>query len=136
MHAKPTKNKIMGAIIRLMSTMLLLILYTPKPVAAITSLPELIGSPISVFNKLPKASQDTIIWFLGLLALTLIICIFIGVSKNIIKTSVGSSTKDAKLSTGGVLDNISILIVIIVGSLVIGVGGALILGLSTTSAAP
>jgi len=121
---------------RLMSSVLLLILYTPKHVAAITSLPELIGSPIAVFNNLPKASQDTIIWFLGLLALTLIICIFIGVSKNIIKTSVGSSTKDAKLSTGGVMDNISILIVIIVGSLVIGVGGALILGLSTTPTVP
>lgn len=135
MHIKSSKNKV-NAILQLVSAVLTIILFLPSRAVAITSLPELIGSPISVFNNLPKTSQDTIIWFLGLLALTLIICIFIGVSKNIIKTSVGSSTKDAKLSTGGVLDNISILVVIIVGSLVIGVGGALILGLSTTPAAP
>ena len=122
-------NKIINAIMRLALFMLAATVFL-KPAAAIKTLPELIGNPITVFNGLPESSQTTLIWFLGLLALTLIICVFIGISKNIIKTSVGGSTQDAKLSTGGILDNINILVVIIVGALVLGVGGALILGFS------
>jgi len=130
MHVK--SNKIISAIMRLALFMLATTAVFLKPAAAaIRSLPELIGNPIDVFNGLPESSQTTLIWFLGLLALTLIICVFIGISKNIIKTSVGGGTKDAKLSTGGILDNINILVVIIVGALVLGVGGALILGFST-----
>ena len=119
---------------RLALFMLTTAIFLKPAAAAITSLPELIGNPIKVFNSLPKASQETLIWFLGLLALVLIISVFIGVSKNIVRTSVGGSTKDAKMSTAGVLDNINILVVIIVGALVIGVGGALILGFSTPAA--
>lgn len=134
MHINPIKNKIISAILRLVSPVLMVILFLPNRAAAITTLPEIIGNPITVFNGLDVGSRTTITWALGLLILALAICVIVGVSKNTIKSSIGSNTKDAKMSTEGITDNIAIALTIIVGVVVIGVSFGLIMGIGKAPA--
>ncbi len=129
MHTKPIKDKIISAILRLASPVLMVILFLPNRAAAITTLPEMIGNPITVFNGLDAGTRTTVTWALGLLVLALAICVVVGVSKNTIKTSIGSNTKDAKMSTAGITDNILIALTIIVGVVVLGISFGLIMGI-------
>lgn len=134
MHINPIKNKIISAILRLVSPVLMVILFLPNRAAAITTLPEIIGNPITVYNGLDVGSRTTITWALGLLILALAICVIVGVSKNTIKSSIGSNTKNAKMSTEGITDNIAIALTIIVGVVVIGVSFGLIMGIGKAPA--
>jgi hypothetical protein len=95
----------------------------------ITSLWGLIGNPIDSFNSLDPSTRSLVQWGLGLLLVALIICVAYGVVKNAAKTSVGSSSKDAKLTTSGITDNINIGLTLLVGVIILGVAIALIMGL-------
>lgn len=95
----------------------------------ITSLWGIIGNPIDSFNSLDSSTRSMIQWGLGLLLVALIICVAFGVVKNAVKTSIGSSSKDAKLTTSGITDNISIGLTLLIGIIILGVAIGLIMGL-------
>ena len=95
----------------------------------ITTLKEIIGNPVTVFNSLDPSTQATIIWTTGLLLLILAACIVIGITKNTAKTAVGSNTKDAKMSTEGITGNVLIGGTLLVGIIVIGIALGLIMGI-------
>jgi len=88
----------------------------------ITSMWGIIGNPVDAFNSLDGNTRGIIQWGLALLAVATIVAIFFGISKNTINTSVGSKTKDAKMSTSGIQGNIMIIITAIVGIIALGVG--------------
>ncbi len=95
----------------------------------ITSLWGLIGNPIDAFNSLDASTRSLVQWGLALLLVALIICVAYGVVKNAAKTAVGSSSKDAKLTTSGITDNINIGLTILIGIIILGIAIALITGL-------
>lgn len=87
----------------------------------ITSLWGLIGDPVKAFNALDPSTKTTVQGFLGLLVLALIVCVFFGISKNTMKTAVGSSTKNAKMTTSGISDNLIIGVTLILGIIILGI---------------
>lgn len=87
----------------------------------ITSLWGLIGDPVKAFNALDPSTKTTVQGFLGLLALALIVCVFFGISKNTMKTAVGSSSKNAKMTTSGISDNLIIGVTLILGIIILGI---------------
>lgn len=95
----------------------------------ITSLWGIIGNPIDSFNSLDSSTRSTVQWGLGLLLVALVICVAYGVVKNSAKTSIGSSSKDAKLTTSGITDNINIGATLLIGIIILGVAIAMITGL-------
>jgi len=95
----------------------------------ITSLWGIIGDPIAAFNSLDASTKGTIQWASAILLVALIICVLFGVVKNSMKSAVGSSSKDAKMTTAGITDNIQIGITLLVGIIILGVAIGLIMGL-------
>ncbi len=116
-------------------TVLYIISMLALPAAAaakegdITSMWGLIGDPVAAFNGLDSSTKGMIQWTLALLIIATIICVFFGISKNTMKTSIGSKNKDAKMTTAGITDNIGIVVTLIVGTIVLGVAIAVLTGL-------
>ena len=97
--------------------------------AKITTLREIIGNPIDVFNGLDESTRTTVSWALGLILLILAVCVVVGISKNTAKTAIGSSTQNAKMSTSGIQDNILLGATILVGVIILGIAFGLIMGI-------
>jgi len=95
----------------------------------ITSLWGIIGNPIEAFNDLDVSTKSTIQWALAILLVATIICVVFGIAKNSMKSAVGSSSKDAKMTTAGITDNIMIGVTIIIGIIILGVAIGLITGI-------
>jgi divalent metal cation (Fe/Co/Zn/Cd) transporter len=95
----------------------------------ISSLRDIIGNPVTVFNGLEPSTKSIISWTLGLMLLVLAICVVVGVSSNTAKTAVGKKTQNAKLSTSGIMDNINIGATLLVGIIILGIAFGLIMGI-------
>ncbi len=95
----------------------------------ITSLWGIIGDPVAAFNDLDASTKSTIQWALAILLVATLICVVFGISKNSMKAAVGSSSKDAKMTTSGITDNIMIGATILVGIIILGVAIGLIMGI-------
>ncbi len=110
---------------------LISLLTLPAAAAAgdITSLWGIIGDPIEAFNDLDASTKTTIQWALAILLVATIICVVFGIAKNSMKAAVGSSSKDAKMTTSGITDNIMIGATILVGIIILGVAIGLIMGI-------
>ncbi len=124
----------MGNFNRIMIGVCLITLLVLPAMAAgangnITSMWGIIGNPIDAFNTFDKSTKTTLQWGLAVLVIATVVAVFFGTSKNTIVTSVGSKTKDAKMTTSGIQDNIMILVTALVGIIVLGVAIGLFAGL-------
>jgi len=95
----------------------------------ISSLRDIIGDPVTVFNGFEPSTQSIISWTLGLMLLVLAICVVVGVSSNTAKTAFGKKTQNAKMSTSGIMDNINIGATLLIGIIILGIAFGLIMGI-------
>jgi len=122
----------MGNLFKIMLVIFSITQFVIPAIAAegdITSMWGIIGNPIDAFNAFDTSTKTTLQWGTAVLVIATFLCVLFGTSKNTMKTSVGSKTKDAKMSTSGIQDNIMILITALVGIIVLGVAIGLFTGL-------
>jgi len=99
---------------------LLFQITTAAAAGNVTSTKDIIGDPIQTFNGLPDSTKNGILLVTGLVFLGALICVVYAILISIGKTTLGSTSSDAKMRSEGVGALLTIAGIVLLAVIVLG----------------